>query len=506
MNVRPLLSLVLAAALLAGCTTHTDFSDTAGFPSPGSSSASGQEGALSSVNVPFTLAVYADYSLHPVLAENRANLTLSPLLYEPLFQLDPQFQPEGVLCRSYTVSEDKLTWTFTLHSGITFSDGTLLTGQVVADALNLARQEDSRYAQRLADVASVSGEGNTVSVTLSRPNGALPALLDIPIALGDGTRPAGTGPYVLTEDGQDLSLTARSGWWQDKQLPAQELSLREVRKADDLLSAFSSGDISLVEVDLMGTNALGYSGSYETWDYTTTDLLYLGFNTQRGLCRSAQARQALALAIDRRSIVQTDYARHAVAAALPIHPDSPLYSQSLTQQGEYNPEQLVSQLEELGLQNSSLILLVNNENAAKLAAAQRIAYQLDAAGLSVTLTSLPFEEFTSALSQGEFDLYLGEVVLTADFDLSPLLSANGSLNYGQWQDEQISSLLDAFRTSDSSSRPAAAQALYAYLMQQVPIAPICFKNGSALTQWGRLSGLSPVRGNVFYHLENWTIQ
>ena len=52
----------------------------------------------------------------------------------------------------------------------------------------------------------------------------------------------------------------------------------------------------------------------------------------------------------------------------------------------------------------------------------------------------------------------------------------------------------------------AASALYAYLAQEAPIAPICFKNGSVLTQWGRLSGLSPVRGNIFNRLEGWIIQ
>ena len=142
---------------------------------------------------------------------------------------------------------------------------------------------------------------------------------------------------------------------------------------------------------------------------------------------------------------------------------------------------------------------------AKLSAAQRIVYQLDAAGVPITLKSLPFEEFTAALQSGDFDLYLGEVVLTADFDLTALLSPEGTLNYGRWQDSQFPALLTAFLQATDTTREGAAYALYNYLCQQMPIAPICFKNGSVLTQWGRLSGLSPVRGNVFYQLENWTI-
>ena len=52
-------------------------------------------------------------------------------------------------------------------------------------------------------------------------------------------------------------------------------------------------------------------------------------------------------------------------------------------------------------------------------------------------------------------------------------------------------------------RGAAARALFAHLAQQCPIAPLVFKNGSVLTQWGRASGLDPVRNNVFYQFENW---
>lgn len=42
-------------------------------------------------------------------------------------------------------------------------------------------------------------------------------------------------------------------------------------------------------------------------------------------------------------------------------------------------------------------------------------------------------------------------------------------------------------------------------MDQAVFIPICFKNGSVLTQWGRVSGLDPVREDPFYQMENWII-
>ena len=501
--MRHRLLCLLSAALLLLSACGADGSAGSGSQSDTSAPALSRQ---EPVTTPFTLAAYPSYSFHPTLAANRANLTLAPLLYEPLFQLDASFQAQPVLCQSYTASGDGLTWTFTLRSGVTFSDGTPLTGQAVADALNTARGAESRYASRLSGVTGVEASGeNTVTITLSRPNGNLPLLLDIPIALGTGDRPAGTGPYVFSQQGDSLSLTARSGWWQDKSLPCTEIPLRAVSRSDDLIFAFSSGDVSLVDVDLMGTNAMGYSGSYETWDYATTDLIYLGFNTQSGLCRSAGVRTALTRGIDRDAVAQTVYASHAVSTALPVHPASPLYDQTLAGVLSYAPEALVSQLEDLGVLGRELVLLVNRENTAKLSAAQLIAGQLESAGMEITVNALDFEDYTAALAQGDFDLYLDEVVLTADFDLTALLSSGGALNYGRWQDAQGDSLLSAFVQASGEARTAAARALFEYLNQQAPIAPVCFKNGSVLTQWGRLSGLSSVRGNVFAGLENWTI-
>lgn len=505
--MKKLLASLLSAALLLSLVS------CGGGPPPDVSGPASSSGDVNRTedppprDIPFTLAFYPEFSLHPALAANRANLTLAPLLYESLFTVDASFQAQPVLCQSFASSEDKLVWTFTLRSGVTFSDGTPLDGQAVAAALELARSDRGRYQARLADVVSVTAPAEApdqVVLTLRRPSGSLPLLLDIPIAPGEGDRPAGTGPYVLTEDG--ASLTAREGWWQrDKVLPVRSIPLHSASKSDDLIYAFDSGDVSLADVDLMATNAMGYGGNYQTWDYPTADFLYLGFNTQNGLCRAPEVRRALALAVDRDTVASNVYANHAVSALHPVHPGSPL-EQPTEDPLTYDPEGLAAQAEELKLQGRELVFLVNSENTAKAAAAQRVAYQLEAAGLTVELKQLPFEDFTAALTAGAFDLYLGETVLTADFDLAPLLSSAGALNYGGWQDEGTDGLLYAMHTASTEDKPAAARALFTLLDEQAPIVPIAFKNGSVLTQWGRLSGLSPVRGNVFYRIENWNVK
>ena len=159
-----------------------------------------------------------------------------------------------------------------------------------------------------------------------------------------------------------------------------------------------------------------------------------------------------------------------------------------------------------GLEGRPLTLVVNIENTAKSAVATYVEQQLESAGLVVTVDRLPWGEYQETVAAGDFDLYIGEVYLTPDFDLSPLLGLGGSLNHGGWTSNVIGGLLSSFRTAQGDARTAAASSLCLHLTQQVPIAPICFRNGTVLTQYGRVEGLAPVYGNIFSQLESWTIQ
>ena len=81
---------------------------------------------------------------------------------------------------------------------MTFSDGSPLTSAEVKSSLDLARTR-SLYASRFSDITGVTAGEGSVTVTLSRANGNLPALLDIPIVKETGGVPLGTGPYVLSQ-------------------------------------------------------------------------------------------------------------------------------------------------------------------------------------------------------------------------------------------------------------------------------------------------------------------
>lgn len=62
------------------------------------------------------------------------------------------------------------------------------------------------------------------------------------------------------------------------------------------------------------------------------------------------------------------------------------------------------------------------------------------------------------MESGNFDLYLGEVTLTADFNLSPLLGRAGTLNYGGYSSAETDALAELLRAAAEDERPQAASA------------------------------------------------
>lgn len=455
--------------------------------------------------------------MHPILGGDRINLALAPLIWEGLFELDNTFTPQNVLCESYAVSTDGLTWTFTLKSGVTFSDGSPLTAAEAAQSLQLAMSASSRYASRLSEVKSVNAaDARTLVVTLASPNGSLPALLDIPIVKGESEEPLGTGPYVIMGSGDDEQLVRRADWWQDKAVLLGTTPLRTIAGPDDLIYAFDTRDVSLVTTDLTGTNALGYSTGYEAWDCPTTTMLYVGFNTAKGVCAEAAVRRALSRSLDRTSVTGAFFIGHAQPAALPVAPASPLYDKALAASLEYSFQDAADLFGQAGYtlsdgalkkgrQTLSLVFIVNNENSFKAAAADYLAQDLGRLGVTVEVRKLAWAEYEKALGAGNFDLYLGETMLTADFNLTALISRGGALNFGKYDDSGTGGLLAAFRASSGDARIAAASALYQKLGEDAPFAVLCFKNYSVLTHWGTVSGLDPTQNNAFYGMQSWSL-
>lgn len=509
--MRRALALLLAVCLglaLSGCGQEA--------PQPSPSAAPTPVPTRTAETVRFSLGYDPSASRHPITGGSQVNQELTGLVYQGLYELDNTFTPRPVLAASGAPGEDGYSWTFTIKSGVLFSDGTPLTARHAADSLNAARSAPL-YAARLSAVTAVAAADDaTLTVTLSAPNGNLPALLDVPIVLEQGEGPPlGTGYYRYESAGERLFLQTNPYHGGAAALPYDAIPLTAVEDAGERIAAFDSGEITAVTTEFSSAYALGYSSSYEACDYPTTSLLYVGFQAGKGPCQSPQVRQAFSRAFDREALVQVELSGHGDPACLPVSPLHGEYDGGAAALLDYDLDEAAALLAQAGYEINeedgllyhrrtplAVTLLVNSDNEPRQAAADALAASLRALGVDVTVNTLPWEGYTAALARGDFDLYIGEVRLTGDFDPAPLLT--GALNYGAGGDWELSQALDAWRGAWGEARTQAARDLWSRFAQSAPVAPLCFRRGSLLVRWGMVSDLQPTRANPFYRMEEWT--
>lgn len=455
----------------------------------------------------FTLPIYSGQTLDPITCSEGIQRSVSALLYEGLFNLSPSFKVEYCLCDSYEYDPSTFVYTFHLRPDVSFGDGSALTARDVLATLNRA-QVSERYATRFATVASMRAVGtDSIRITLTRGDVTFPALLDIPI-VRSGTEkdliPLGTGPYLYITEGSKDYLRANSAWWRGNIQPLVRIELSPVRDEDTAAYRFSAGEVQLLRSQLLGISGVSSTTGISVASADTTELLYLGFNTST--LPEAALRRTLSLGVDRESLVSGYLSGYAKSAWAPISPASPLYPKNLER--SFQRKDFESSVEALGYAAEGeaaarkLSLLVNEESSEKVAIATSIAAGLSHGKLQVSVKALPWDRYVEALQIGSFDLYLGEVRLSPNWDLSPLVGSLGSMNYGYYSDPTMDGLMQSFR---DTATEASTQQLCSYLAQQCPIIPLCFRTDTILTHTAVLSELTPTVSSPFYGLENWDV-
>ncbi|MCI2056850.1 MAG: ABC transporter substrate-binding protein [Oscillibacter sp.] len=500
-------ALLLPVLLLTGCWQDSTGSEALDTDVSGDASTSSEESEESrALPSSFALPYYASQTLDPITCADGAQQTVAALLYEGLYELDGNLEPQGSLCSAASYDAASLTWTFTLRSGVSFSDGSALTPADVAATLQRAQVSD-RYRARLACVASFSAANGAVIAVLNQANAGLPALLDIPIVKSgtqENTVPVGTGPYTLVTDDSGTYLSTNSSWWRGSTQPIKRISLVSCQDEDSSRFQFTSHGVQLISADLTGTNPVSATGSFDFYDADTPILQYLGFNTKNAVLADPALRQALGLGIDRETIVSAYLSGHAKAAQFPVSPVCAEYPTALAT--DYAYAAFETAMTNAGYntgKTTRLTLLVNSENSFKVSAAKYLASALSGFDMKIEVESLPWADYTAALAAGQFDLYYGEVKLTAGWNLQPLIGTGGSLNYGGYSDAALDLMLGQYAAS--ASRPAAMKTICTYLKKQAPILPVCFKCSSVLSQKGVVGNLTPTAANPFYDIGTCTI-
>ena len=500
--------VLLCLFLLTGLTGCSDWDETSQFDAL-SQYYQGENDATVPELTDFALPYCSSETLDPITCSDGFQLTLTSLLYKGLYYLDDTWTPLPLLAADCQYDPEIFTYTIRIRNDAVFSDGTPVSAADVVASLNRAR-ESARYGARFADVDTIDTDNTIVVISMKEDYRLLTSLLDIPIVKAgteNRTVPVGSGAYVVSRDEKGSCLIPNENRWQDGKLPFSRITLLSYNNQTSAAYAFSARDVQLAFCDLTATDAIAMTGNGDITDAGTSTLHFIGFNTNQEVLIHAPVRRALSLAVERKSLIDVYLLGHAQAAQFPLSPDSPLYPSDLEQAP--SPTAFQRAMHELELDSGEnvqfLTMIVNNDNTFKVSMAQAIARAMSTCDLKIRVSPLSWEDYLAALLNEEYDLYYGEVRLTADWDTSDLICAGGRLNYSVYSEPDLELAMRSYLTSSESGRSDAMRSVCSCFQKDMPIIPLCFSNRSLLLSAGAVDNVSPTASDPFYGMENWQV-
>lgn len=408
--------LAAGTLVLAGCTGGAD-------PSP--SATVGTPNPDASVNIrlvlePSNLDIRqtAGISLDQTLIDN---------VYQGLVARTAGGEIVDSLASSHEVSSDGLTYTFTLRDGVVFHDGQPLTAQDVVWSLT-TRQGTPEWAdsERLANIASIAADGQTVTLTLTRPDSALlwnlTGRAGIILKEGDAvdynTAANGTGPFRLANwrQGASLTLERNDAYWGDAAQVA-DVTFDFIPDTQAAINAALSGEIDvIVGFDATLTEQVEAGGDFAVETGSATDKSVLAMNSTTGALADPRVREAIRTAIDHDAIVEAIGAGQTLFGPIP-EPD-PGY-EDLSDVVAYDPEAARALLSEAGVDDLSLTLTIPSAYGSTLS--QILVSNFNDVGIDLQVDPV------------DFGTWLSDVYTNKDYELSVVNHAEPR-DFENWAD------------------------------------------------------------------------
>ncbi len=396
---------------------------------------------------------------------------IDQVLYSNVFEGLTRFTETGAvvpgLARSWEISEDGLTYTFALATGVTFHDGTSFDSEDVKFTLDRARAEDSANAQKalftgIADVTAT--DPATVEVTLSQPNGNFlfnlawgDAVIVAPESIADiKSNPIGTGPFTLSEwrQGDSIMLEQNPDYWGE--MPAlTRATFKFISDPTAAFAAMMAQDIDAFSGFPAPENLPQFEADprFQVLVGSTEGETILSTNNKMAPLDNVLVREAIAHAIDRQAII--DGAMFGLGTPIGTHfaPHNPDYV-DLTAQSSYDPERAKALLAEAGLPDGFTTTLKLPPPSYARRGGEIIASQLRAVGVQTEITNLEWAQWLEEVFRGK-DYGLTIVSHTEPFDIG--IYARPAY-YFQYDNPEFQALMD---TLTGTTDPAARSELLA---------------------------------------------
>lgn len=340
-------------------------------------------------------------------------------VFEGLTRISERGEVLPGLAESWTISDDGKIYTFKLHSGVKYHDGTDFDASDVKFSLDRARGEKSVNAQKALFSAIDTVEvvdPLTVKVMLKQPQGSFlynmawgDAVIVAPESADTNKeKPIGTGPFKFQNwvKGSSITLVKADGYW-GSPIFLDKAEVRFIPDAAAAIPALLSGDVQALPNFPLGDALPQVQADprFKVVIGSTEGETVLATNNKRPPFDNLKVRQAIAHALDRKAII--DGATGGLGTPIGSHfaPHNPAYV-DLTGTYPYDPAKARELLKEAGHPNGFKATLKLPPVGYARLGGEIIASQLREVGIDLQIIPV------------EWPVWLKTVFTDKDYDLS----------------------------------------------------------------------------------------
>jgi peptide/nickel transport system substrate-binding protein len=399
-------------------------------------------------------------------------------IHETLVFQDQRGEMQPKLAETWTVSEDRRTWTFRLRRGVTFHDGTPFDAEAVR--ASFARILDPATGSPRRSVATVITEmrvldSHTIALTTAQPFAPLLAQLSTynlailsPARFGAegrnyARRPAGTGPFQLQawQPGERITLSRFEGYWGERP-NLDRIEIRVVPEDSARVLQILSGEADVIaSVPPVMLPRLQGQRNVRVIREAGFRTVYIGLNARMKPWDDVRVRRAFAHAINADAIVSGVLRGVGTrGAGLEAPPISGAH-RSLSPV-PYDPTRARALLAEAGYPNGvdSVFFTPTGRYLNDRQIAEAVQAQAREAGFRLRLETPEWGAYQQMLDAGDripvFLLGKGSPSGDVDFTVTLLMHSEGRMNYFGFRDPRADQLIGAQR---AATDPAERQRL-----------------------------------------------
>lgn len=352
---------------------------------------------------------------------------------ETLTKFDEKMNIQPWLAEKWTISDDKLTWTFKIRDGVKFSNGNPLTAEAVKASIERAFAKNTRAAT-FFKYTEMKAEGQNLIITTDKPAPSMPGYLADPLFLivdvsSEGERdfakqgPICTGPYVCESFVKEKAVMKKNPNYWDGEVPFETVEIPSIDDPNTRAMALQSGEVDMAVNIAPGDVGLFNDTSKYHVDKIASLRTVLARINEKGILGDPKVRAAFISMCDRKSYNEVILKGTFIEGKAPVPPSLDYGFDQLSDPNHYDIERAKKLLDEAGWKDTdgdgirdkdgkplSVDFIIYNSRAELPIYAEAVQADGKKIGFDIKVKTVDYNLLDKIGINGEYDLLISNII------------------------------------------------------------------------------------------------